>query len=69
MQKYLIVFGLILIAVGLFWPCLLRLKLRRLPGDIFFQRGNLSFYFPITTCLLISGVITIIILIFNIMKK
>ena len=32
----------------------------RLPGDISFQKGNFSFYFPIVTCILISIVLTLL---------
>lgn len=34
--------------------------LGRLPGDIYIQRGNFTFYFPITTGILISVVLSII---------
>ncbi len=34
--------------------------LGRLPGDIFVQRGNTTFSFPIVTCLVISAVLTLI---------
>jgi hypothetical protein len=32
----------------------------RLPGDIHIQRGNWSFYFPLTTSILVSVVLTLI---------
>jgi len=32
----------------------------RLPGDIFIQKGNFSFGFPIVTCIVISILLTII---------
>ena len=32
----------------------------RLPGDIFLQRGNFSFYFPVVTCIVLSILLTII---------
>ena len=34
--------------------------LGRLPGDIFIQRGNFSFYFPLTACLLISALLSLL---------
>lgn len=34
--------------------------LGRLPGDIFLQRGNFSFYFPVVTCIVLSILLTII---------
>lgn len=35
--------------------------LGKLPGDIFLQKGNLQFFFPIVTCLAISALLTIIV--------
>jgi len=32
----------------------------RLPGDIYIQRGNWSFYFPLATCVLLSIILTLI---------
>ncbi len=32
----------------------------RLPGDIHIQRGNWSFYFPLTTSILISVILTLL---------
>lgn len=34
--------------------------LGRLPGDIFFQKGNFSFYFPLVTCIILSILLTIV---------
>ncbi len=34
----------------------------RLPGDIYIRKENFSFYFPITTCILVSVVISIILM-------
>lgn len=35
--------------------------LGKLPGDVFLQKGNLQFFFPIVTCLAISALLTIIV--------
>lgn len=37
----------------------------RLPGDVFVERGNFSFAFPIVTCLVLSIVLTILLNIFR----
>ncbi|MYL23870.1 DUF2905 family protein [Halomonas alkaliantarctica] len=58
MSKTLIVVGLIIVAIGLFWPWLSKLPLRQLPGDIVIRRENAAFYFPITTMILASMVIS-----------
>jgi hypothetical protein len=59
MAKILIVLGLAIAAVGVaMW---LGLPLGRLPGDIVVRRGAFSFYFPLTTCVLVSVVLTMVI--------
>jgi hypothetical protein len=60
MQRYLIALGVILLLAGLLWPWISKLGLGRLPGDIRFERDGVRFYFPITTGLIISAVITLI---------
>ena len=65
MSRFLIILGLVIVALGLLWPLLTRLGLGRLPGDIALQRGNLSFYFPIVTCLLISALLSAVLWLFN----
>lgn len=60
MSRILIMLGPALVAIGLFWPWISRLGLRRLPGDIVIEHKNFAFYFPITTGVLISGVLTLI---------
>ena len=60
MQKLLITIGIILLVVGLLWPVLSKLGIGRLPGDIIIRREGFSFYFPITTMILVSIVLTLI---------
>lgn len=54
MNRTLILIGLIIVVVGLLWPWLSRLPLGQLPGDIVIRRENASFFFPITTMILAS---------------
>ena len=54
MQRLLILLGLVLLVAGFAWPWLSKLPFGRLPGDITIERENFSFYFPITTGLLVS---------------
>ncbi len=54
MQRWLILVGLLLVALGLLWPWLGRLGLGRLPGDIVIEGERFRFYFPIATSLLLS---------------
>ncbi|RMF15254.1 MAG: DUF2905 domain-containing protein [Gammaproteobacteria bacterium] len=58
MQKILIVLGLVLLVFGLLWPWLSKLPLGRLPGDIVIEKPGFTFFFPITTMILVSVVIS-----------
>jgi len=60
MSRWLIFVGAGLMLLGVLWPWLSRLGLGRLPGDIHVQRDGFDFFFPITTGLLISVVVTLI---------
>ena len=66
MQRILIILGLILVAMGLLWPWLHKIGLGHLPGDVVIERENFRFYFPITTMIVVSVVVS---LIFWIMRK
>lgn len=63
--KLLILFGVIIVVLGLALTFGPRIPfLGRLPGDIAVDRGNVHFYFPIVTCLILSVVLTIILNLF-----
>jgi hypothetical protein len=64
-QRLLIGLGLVILAVGVAWPIISRLGLGRLPGDIMFQRGGTTFYFPLVTCMIISIVLSALFWLFN----
>jgi hypothetical protein len=61
MQRLLITIGVLLVSVGLLWPWLSRLGLGRLPGDIRVETAHGVFYFPITTCVLISIALSLVV--------
>lgn len=60
MQQLLIILGIILLILGMTWPLLSKLPFGRLPGDIYIERENFTFYFPLTTGLLISIVLSVL---------
>jgi len=64
-QRFLIGLGLIILMVGIVWPILSRIGFGRLPGDIVFQRGGTTFYFPLVTCIIISVVISTVLWLVN----
>jgi hypothetical protein len=65
MAKWLVTLGVLLIVLGLVWPFLAKLGLGQLPGDIRIERKHFTFYFPVTTSLLVSLLITLILWIFR----
>ena len=59
--KMLFLLGLVLAVAGaVLWKTGGLGGLGRLPGDIFVQRGNSTFYFPLVTCLVVSAVLTLL---------
>ena len=65
LQRFLIGLGVVILAVGVVWPLLSRIGIGRLPGDIMFQRGGATFYFPLATSIIISIVLTVLLWLFN----
>jgi hypothetical protein len=59
--KVLVVMGfLIALAGGLLWSGLGRGWLGRLPGDIHYAKGNVTFFFPLMTCVILSLVVSVV---------
>jgi hypothetical protein len=65
MSRFLIGLGLAILVAGLLWPYLSQIGMGRLPGDIVIKRENVTVYFPLMTCLLISLLFSAIFWIFN----
>jgi hypothetical protein len=70
--KALVILGVVLVAVGLlvmagsrfsFWG------LGRLPGDIAYKGKNVSFYFPIISCLILSVLLTLVLWLVSMLTK
>ena len=62
MSKLLVIFGALLIIIGIFYPYLSRIGLGKLPGDLQFKIGEGFFYFPVTTSIILSILLTLILL-------
>lgn len=59
--KALILFGVILIGIGVLLTFINKIPfIGRLPGDVYIQKKNFTFYFPITTSILISILLSLI---------
>ena len=65
MSRHLIIFGLVLVAVGVLWPVIAKLGLGRLPGDVVVERENFRLYIPIATSLLISLLLSLVLWFLN----
>jgi hypothetical protein len=64
--KTLIILGIVIIGIGVLFIFGGRIPwLGQLPGDIYVQRGRFSFYFPITTCIVISAIISLVLYFFR----
>jgi hypothetical protein len=60
MQRALIVLGLLIALAGVLWPWLSKLPFGRLPGDIHIEGEHGGFFFPITTCIVVSLVLSLV---------
>ena len=65
MQRTLIIIGIVILLIGLFWPWLGKMPFGRLPGDIVIDRSQFKFYFPVTTMILISLVLSLLMWLFR----
>lgn len=66
LAKMLIVFGVVLALLGALLLLVGKVPfLGRLPGDIVIRRENWSFYFPLTTSIVISVLLTILFALFG----
>jgi hypothetical protein len=67
--KWFIVVGLLMAAMGALFIVLGRLGVFRLPGDFEFGSGNWKVYMPLTSCIIISIVLTLILWLINYFRK
>lgn len=66
--RYLVIGGIVLILIGggVYLAAKFGIPLGRLPGDIRIEGENGSFYFPLTSSILVSVLLTII---FNLISR
>jgi hypothetical protein len=57
LPKLIMTIGAVLIIIGFFMQFI---KLGRLPGDTIIRKGNMTFYFPVVTSILLSVVLSLI---------
>lgn len=66
--KYIVLIGVVVVVVGLVWYFFGNKLgwIGRLPGDVRIERENFRFYFPITTMILFSVLLTVVV---NLVKR
>jgi hypothetical protein len=68
--KFLVVAGIVLVLMGLGFLFFDKIPfLGKLPGDIRIERENFRFYFPITTSIIVSILISVILWIISQLRK
>ena len=65
MAKWLVTIGIVCVVLGIAWPLLGKLGLGRLPGDIRIEKPGSGFYFPITSSIIVSIVLSVLFAIFR----
>ncbi len=65
MNKILVFIGIVIIAVGLLWPVISKMPFGKLPGDIAIKKDGFQLYFPVTTMIIISLVLSVILWLFK----
>ena len=63
MGKFLVIVGLVISGIGLL--VMLGVPFGRLPGDFAVKRGNFAFYFPLTTSIVLSILLTLLFALFR----
>ncbi len=65
MAKWLVTIGILCVVLGVAWPLLSKIGFGRLPGDINFAKQGSRFYFPITSSIIVSIVLSVLFAIFR----
>ncbi|MDO7788863.1 DUF2905 domain-containing protein [Desulforamulus aquiferis] len=61
MARMLVILGILMVVVGGLLLLAGRIPgVGKLPGDIFIQRGNFTFYFPVATSIILSILLTLV---------
>jgi hypothetical protein len=61
--KLLVVAGLVIAAIGLLM--ILGVPFGRMPGDVVYRRGNMTFYFPLVTSIVLSVLLSLVLALFR----
>lgn len=64
-QKILIAAGILIITIGFMWPWISKMPFGKLPGDIVVDKPGFKFFFPITSMVILSLLLSLIIWLFK----
>ncbi|WP_102026904.1 DUF2905 domain-containing protein [Salirhabdus sp. Marseille-P4669] len=53
--KIFVIIGIVFVVIGLIWSLI-----GKLPGDFTFKKGNVTFFFPIMTSIVVSIILSVI---------
>jgi hypothetical protein len=70
--KFLVIVGVVLVGVGLLLMAGARFNfwgLGRLPGDVAYKGKNVTFYFPVVTCLVVSIGLTLLLWLISLITR
>lgn len=68
--KILVIFGVIIVIVGVILMFFDKIPvIGKLPGDIKIEKDNFKFYFPITTCIIISIIVNLVLFLISYLTK
>ena len=66
MAKIIIILGIVLVAIGVVLLFIEKIPfLGKLPGDILVKKEHFTFYFPLTTSIIISIIISLVLYLFG----
>lgn len=65
MRRTLVILGIAIVLIGVLWPWISKLPLGRLPGDIVVDRPGFRFFFPLTTMIILSVVLSLLLWLFR----
>ncbi|MDT3696431.1 MAG: DUF2905 domain-containing protein [Ignavibacterium sp.] len=60
-QKIIIIIGVVIVFVGLTWQWISKLPFGKLPGDIIVDKPSFKLFFPITSMIILSILVSLII--------
>ena len=65
MAKWVVTIGIFCVVLGIAWPLLSKFGFGRLLGDISVENKGSRFYFPITSSIIVSIVLSVLFAIFR----